>query len=111
MRSRITSIATMSLAGLLSLNAWAQVASPGGSGAMGGPNATAPSGAAITHTPGTPGASDTPGALQSSHANDSAPITLSPADIRKLKKQARKGSDSSAPLADTSKTSATAPPR
>jgi hypothetical protein len=110
MRSRITSIATMSLAGLLSLSAWAQVASPGGGGAMGGPNATAPSGAAITHTPGTPGASDTPAALQSSHVSDSAP-TLSPAELRKLKKQARKASDSSAPLADTSKTSSSAPPR
>jgi len=111
MRRRITSIATMSLAGLLSLSAWAQVASPGGGGAIGGPNATAPSGAAITHTPGTPGASDTPGALQSSHTNDSASTTLSAADIRKLKKQARKASDSSAPLADTPKTSSAAPPR
>jgi hypothetical protein len=108
---RITSIATISLAGLFSLSAWAQVASPGGGGAIGGPNATAPSGAAITHTPGTPGASDTPGALQSSHANGSAPVSLSRADIRALKKQARKASDSSAPVSDTPKSSSAAPPK
>jgi hypothetical protein len=110
MRRRITAIATISLAGLLSLTAWAQGAPPGADG-TGGPNAAAPSGAAITHTPGTPGASDTPGALQSSHANGPAPTSLSPADIRALKKQARKASDSSAPVSDTSKNSSATPPR
>ena len=111
MRRRITSIAALLLAGLLSLSAWAQVPAPSGGGALGGPNAGAPSGAATTHTPGTPGASDTPAALQSSHANDSAPAGLSRADIRKLKKQARKASDSSAPVADAFKSSSAAPPK
>lgn len=96
MRSRITSIATLTLAALLSVSAWAQVAPPGSGGAIGGPNAAAPSGAATTHTPGTPGASDTPGALQSNHVDGSTP---SPAEIRKLKKQARKAARSSAPAA------------
>jgi hypothetical protein len=94
MCKRIALIATVPLAALLCVSAWAQTPSPSGGGGTGGPNAAAPSGAAITHTPGTPGASDTPGALQASH--DSAPASLSPADIRKLKKQARKASDSSA---------------
>jgi hypothetical protein len=94
MHRRITSIATLTLAGLLSASAWAQVAPPGSGGAIGGPNAAAPSGAATTHTPGTPGASDTPGALQSNHVDGTAP---SPAEIRKLKKQARKAARSSAP--------------
>ena len=113
MRRRITAIAALPLAGLLCLSAWAQVPSPstGTGGAIGGPNAGAPSGAATTHTPGTPGASDTPAALQASHANDSAPTGLSPAEIRKLKKQARKAADSSAPVADDSKSSSVAPPK
>jgi len=97
MGRRIAVIATVPLAALLSLSAGAQTPTPSGGGGIGGPNAAAPSGAAITHTPGTPGASDTPGALQAGHASDSAPSGLSPADIRKLKKQAQKASDSSAP--------------
>jgi hypothetical protein len=111
MRRQITSIVGISLAALLSFSAFAQVASPGGGGDTGGPNAAAPSGAAITHTPGTPGASDTPGALQASHATDSAPAGLSPADIRALKKQARKASESSAPVSDAAKNSTAAPAR
>ena len=93
---RMTSIATLTVAGLLCVSAWAQVAPPGSGGDIGGPNAAAPSGAATTHTPGTPGASDTPGALQSNHVEGSAP---SAADIRKLKKQASKAARSSAPAA------------
>jgi hypothetical protein len=103
MSRRITSLATLSLAGLLSFSAWAQ--------GIGGPNAAMPSGAAITHTPGTPGASDTPGALQASRPDDSGPTTLSPADIRALKKQARKASESSAPVSGSSKSSSAPPPK
>ena len=109
MRRRIRSIAALPVVGLLSLSAWAQVPAASGGGAIGGPNAGAPSGAATTHTPGTPGASDTPAALQASHAGDSAPAALSPAEIRKLKKQAQKASDSSAPVADAAKSSSVAP--
>ncbi len=96
MRRRIASMVTIPLAGLLSLSAWAQA---------GGPNAALPSGAAITHTPGTPGASDTPGALQSGNPHDSAPAGLSPGEIRALKKQARKAAESSAPRSGDSKSS------
>jgi hypothetical protein len=97
MNRRITSIATVAIAGLLSASAWAQVAPPGSGGDIGGPNAAAPSGAATTHTPGTPGASDTPGALQSNHVDGGS--SPSPAEIRRLKKQARKAAHSSAPVA------------
>jgi hypothetical protein len=97
MKRRITSIAALAVAGLLSAGAWAQVAPPGSGGDIGGPNAAAPSGAATTHTPGTPGASDTPGALQSNHVDGGS--SPSPAELRKLKKQARKAASSSAPLA------------
>ena len=101
-----TLIATAALAGSLSSGAWAQGAAPGGAGQIGGANGAGPSGAAITHTPGTPGASDTPGALQSDHSGDSSPDSLSPSEIRKLKKQAKKAAESSAPISDTAKSPA-----
>ena len=97
MSRRTTSIATLSIAGLLSLSAWAQTPSSSGGGTIGGPKAAAPTGAATTHPPGTPGASDTPGTLQTSHPDTTGPANPSPADIRKIKKQARKAAHSSSP--------------
>jgi hypothetical protein len=94
MRKGMASIAAITVAGLLSLNAGAQTPPQTGAGSIGGPNAATPSGAAMTHTPGTPGASDTPAALQSSHPDSSSAATPSPAQLRKLKKQAAKASSS-----------------
>lgn len=94
MRTVIPSIAAVLLAGLGCLSARAQVPTPSGADGLGGPNAAAPSGAATTHTPGTPGASDTPGALQAGHSEASAPGTLTPSDVRRLKKEARKAASS-----------------
>ena len=78
---------------------------------MGGPNAAEPSGAATTHTPGTPGASDTPGAFQLDHTRRTAPEGLTPGEIRTLRKKARKAPTSSAPMSGASRSSSSAPSR
>jgi hypothetical protein len=61
-------------------------------------------------TPGTPGAADTPGALQQSSHNN-LPAESSSATVAKLKKQASKDSRSNARAAEAHKDAAVNPPK
>jgi hypothetical protein len=103
---RTISTVPFALAALLSTSAWAQVGSLGG-----GPNRIPPSEAATVRTPGTPGAADTPEALQGSSHNHRPAVSLSRADRALLKKQANKSWRSSAPAANASKNTSAAPPK
>jgi hypothetical protein len=106
---RTISMMALPLAALLSMSAWAQLASPGGGGSAGGPNGISPSAAATVRTPGTPGAADTPGALQASSHNNLPAASSSPT-VAALKKQASKDSRNNARAADTRKHSSVTPP-
>lgn len=76
MHRKIASLAALPVAVLLSGAIWAQVAvrSEPPEGAAPVP----PSGAASLRTPGTPGASDTPGALMRSPSNPAPTVSSSP---------------------------------
>src|SRR5580698_1578082 len=92
----IVSLAALPLAVLLSATTWAQAASAGG-GAPGDGPPVSPSGAATVRTPGTPGASDTPGALLTSPSNNPPRVSSSPADkAGSDKNKKRTSADSSA---------------
>jgi hypothetical protein len=73
------------MAALMSMSAWGQ--------------ATAPTGAATTRTPGTPGAADTPETSQGSPIDNSVTDDSSPRKISALKKQAAKDSKKNAATA------------
>ncbi len=102
MSTRAALSAILLLSASVSVSAMAQVISPGSGGQVGGGSDNPPTGAASTHTPGTPGASDTPGAFQARRPDDGSPTGLTPADIRALKKEAKKASANSAPSAKSS---------
>jgi hypothetical protein len=91
-------MAILPVAALICMNAWGQV-SPDDGGHAGGPNAPAPSEAATARTPGTPGASDTPGVFQAGSSDNSAAVSSSPRKISALKKQAAKDSRKNAAAA------------
>lgn len=97
MYTRPISLVALSLAALLSMNAWAQGTAPGG-GSGGGSNGVSPSEAATAKTPGTPGAADTPGEFQA--PNKSLPPISSGRAVAKLKKQASKTSRKNARAAE-----------
>ncbi|HTV80178.1 MAG TPA: hypothetical protein VMF03_18140 [Steroidobacteraceae bacterium] len=91
MHHRSLPVAVLSLAVLFSVAAWGQVTSGGDTV---NPNRVLPSEAATVRTPGTPGATDTPGALQEGKKDAPAVHNPTPREIRAMKKQARKASSS-----------------
>ena len=109
MSRRNLSVTAGLLSGVLSMSVWSQATAP--SGGADGINSVPPAAAATVRTPGTPGASDTPGAVQVRPNNSLPADNTSPAAIRALKKEASKVPKSSAPAADTAKPASIVPPK
>jgi hypothetical protein len=109
--TRTVWLAALPVAALICMSAWGQT-SPGGGGNTGGSNAPAPSGAATTRTPGTPGAADSTGTLQASAGDNASVLDPSPRKVAALKKQAAKESrKNAAAAADAAKAASSAPPK
>jgi hypothetical protein len=94
MRRRIKSVAALPLAVLLSATAWAQIGTPGSDKAADGAYSPPPSAAGTVRTPGTPGASDTPGAMLKNPSTPSTEVSSGP----KKKKHSSTPAESSAPV-------------
>jgi hypothetical protein len=109
MSRRSTAKAAGLLTCLVSISTWAQATPPGGS--ADGINSVPPAGAATVRTPGTPGAADTPGAVQVRPNSNLPADSSSPEAIRAMKKEAAKGPKSSAPSADAAKPAAVTAPK
>lgn len=84
MNKCIRAMVVLPLAAMFSVAAWSQVAIHGADSPDGAPVVT-PSGAATVRTPGTPGASDTLGALPSKPPTDAPKASSSPSDTGKPK--------------------------
>jgi hypothetical protein len=102
-------MAVMPVAALICMSAWGQATPSDGAGDSIAPT---PSAAAAERTPGTPGASDTPGAVQARSNDTSIGVSSSSRKIAALKKQAAKDSrKNAADAAKAGKTTSSAPPK